>query len=87
LISLVIFWALFPPMWFFTEYFAFDCGYIELPSHSNPAKISETKEFLGGLKEYAGFAAPVWAGFGAIFAGLLTQLKEPTAREGDGTDQ
>jgi hypothetical protein len=66
---LVLYWALFPPMWFFTEYFAFACNFIH-----HPPEIPD-KEFLSNLRDYAGLAAPVWAGFGAIFAGLLSQIK------------
>ena len=71
---LVIYWALFPPMWFFTEYFAFACNFIH-----HPPEIPD-KDFLSSLKDYADLAAPVWAGFGAIFAGLLSQIKEPTTQ-------
>lgn len=32
LVSLALFWGLFPPMWFFVEYFSFDRGVFLLPT-------------------------------------------------------
>jgi hypothetical protein len=66
LLSLAIYWTLFPPMWFYTEYFAFDNDVIQLPSH-----LPTKKDFLSNYKEYAGLASPIWAGFLAILAGVL----------------
>ncbi len=69
IISLVVFWALFPPMWFFTEYYCFDTGLVGLPEGA-------TKDtFLAQSRHYAGFAANIWAAFGALLAFVITQAK------------
>jgi hypothetical protein len=69
LVFLALFWALFPPMWFFTEYHAFDAKAI-----ASPPGISYN-DYMETLKTYAEFSAKVWAGFGALYAGLLSQIK------------
>ena len=56
----VIFWVLFPPIWFFTEYRAADAGVF-------------TGADLNKLKNYADFASKVWAAFLALYLFVVTQ--------------
>lgn len=70
LLSLVVFWALFPPLWFFAEYYFIDSGFVGLP-----ASGAKKSEVLASLKVYADFAAKIWAAVGALLAVLLALLK------------
>jgi hypothetical protein len=58
----VIFWVLFPPIWFFTEYLAV---------RSN-AFLGGTAH-LPELKDYADFASKIWAAFLALYLFTVTQ--------------
>jgi hypothetical protein len=74
LVSLVLFWGLFPPVWFFLEYLLFDLGVFQLPTCPNAAVSSQgaeancvapiKKDFLPALKVYADMAAKIWAAVG-----------------------
>jgi hypothetical protein len=74
LVSMVVFWALFPPAWFFVEYTLFEHGQIALVSgevcmphcHSDFCNAE-----LARLDTYAGFASKIWAGMGATLAGVI----------------
>jgi hypothetical protein len=74
LVSLILFWGLFPPIWFFLEYLLFDLGVFQLPNCPS-ATISPQgaeincvapmkKDFLPALKVYADMAAKIWAAVG-----------------------
>ena len=79
LVGTVIFWAIAPPVWFFTEYLLFDNGLIALPEEitcvfdktldtiKQGAKcISDRKEqHLKQVKAYADLASKIWAAVGA----------------------
>jgi hypothetical protein len=64
LILLVIFWTLIPPMWFFTEYYGFDCKAVPPPA---PRSL---KEHLEALRAYADFASKIWAALAALLLGV-----------------
>jgi hypothetical protein len=77
LVALVLFWGLFPPSWFFTEYYLFDTGTIELrpdvqralevaADEEAKAKIRDT--FMSSVKTYADMASKVWVAVGAALA-------------------
>jgi hypothetical protein len=63
------FWALFPPLWFFAEYYFVDSGFVAPP----PGTTKE--DLLSSLKSYADFASKIWAAVGALLAVLLALLK------------
>jgi hypothetical protein len=69
MLSLVVFWALFPPLWFFAEYYFVDSGFVAPP----PGTTKE--DLLSSLKSYADFASKIWAAVGALLAVLLALLK------------
>jgi hypothetical protein len=69
LVSLLIFWAVFPPSWFFLEYMLFDRGQIALPGGATcmPMQTGACADFLARTKIYADLASKIWA---AVFAAL-----------------
>jgi hypothetical protein len=83
LVSLVLFWGLFPATWFFLEYLLFDLGVFQLPSCPNTATSSQGAEvpcvaptkaaFLASLKIYADMAAKIWAAV-AVALGVVIGL-------------
>jgi len=74
LVSLVLFWGLFPPVWFFLEYMLFDLEVFQLPGCPSAQASSQgvaancaipmKKEFLSAMKVYADMAAKIWAAVG-----------------------
>ncbi len=89
LVALVLFWALFPPIWFFAEYFLLDIGGIVLPEgltckNETPDTPWEKKlcteeiekEFLAQSKTYADLAAKVWGGVAASLAGAIALARK-----------
>jgi hypothetical protein len=83
LVALVIFWGLFPPAWFFTEYLLFDRDAILLPvdvldriraapaaSQAELAAASKTAN-LAATKVYADLASKFWV---AVGAALVTAI-------------
>lgn len=77
LASLIIFWALFPPSYFFVEYYAIDKGLISLPEPL-PDGIDSKARLLVATKTYSDLAAKIWAGASAILATVLAVSKRPT---------
>ena len=89
LITLVVFWGLFPPMWFFVEYLSFDRGSIALPQElvdliaaaetDKRKEVAEkqTATFLSSTKLYAEMSAKVWAAVGTVLAGIIALVKRP----------
>ena len=80
LVALVIFWGLFPPAWFFTEYLLFDRDTILLPvemldrikaapaaSQAEVAAPFKTAN-LAATKTYADMASKFWVAVGAALA-------------------
>ena len=80
LVALVIFWGLFPPAWFFTEYLLFDRDTILLPvemldkikaapaaSQAEVAASFKTAN-LAATKTYADMASKFWVAVGAALA-------------------
>lgn len=77
LVALVMFWGLFPPTWFFTEYLLFDRETIQFPEDVRQAieraelekdlrRVAEIKkEFLGVKKTYADMGSRIWVAVGA----------------------
>ena len=65
LIGYIVFWVLFPPGWFFLEYYALDTGVIKLK------KKEDLKTTLENFKAYADFASKVWAAVLACLGGLV----------------
>jgi hypothetical protein len=70
LVALVLFWGLFPPTWFFTEYLMFDNGSIQLPPDTDKVK------FLAALKTYADLGSKVWVAVGAALATTIGFAKK-----------
>ena len=77
LVALVLFWGLFPPSWFFTEYYLFDTRTVALPPEVQRAIDAATDEdsrakirtaFMSGVKTYADMASKVWVAVGAALA-------------------
>jgi len=67
-ISLLLFWALFPPLWFFVEYFAIYDGRIAAdPKIYGPDLPSQ-------IKTFADFSAKIWAAFAVVY-GFTTQAQ------------
>lgn len=72
LVSLVLFWGLFPPSWFFLEYLLFDRGVFVVPvcdaqpavtavTAAEPKCLPITKaEFLPSVKTYSDLASKIW---------------------------
>ena len=58
----VIFWFLIPPIWFFVEYFAFDCGAVPAP-----VDLDRHRE---NLRAYADYASKIWAALAALLLGV-----------------
>lgn len=65
LIGYIVFWVLFPPGWFFLEYYALDTKAIKLK------KNEDRKATLENFKAYADFASKVWAAVLACLGGLI----------------
>lgn len=64
LVSLILFWVLIPPVWFFVEYYAFDCEAIAPP----PGRTREAH--LEGLRTYADYSSKIWAALAALLLGV-----------------
>ena len=87
LVGLVLFWGLFPPMWFFVEYLSFDRGSFALPSNLLRELEAATAEgravdasklradFLSETKLYADMAAKVWFSVGAAHGAVIGLTK------------
>jgi hypothetical protein len=60
-------WALFPPIWFFLEYYGIDNGFV---SNLPLPKDAE----LASIKDYADYASKIWA---AVLASVLFLVKKP----------
>ena len=82
IVILLLFWALFPPMVLFTDFFAFDCGAVQIVIPPG----TDRKEIISSTKDYVGLAAQVWAGFGVLFGVLLSQDSRGRARHGWGEE-
>jgi hypothetical protein len=88
LVALVLFWALFPPSWFFVEYLSFDRGAFLLPSDLQEAyeaaeQRSDVKamadlraKHLGETKTYADLASKVWVAVGASLGSAIALTKK-----------
>jgi hypothetical protein len=84
LVSLVLFWGLFPPMWFFVEYLSFDRGSFALPlvvpkeiqaaqANADPAAVENLRsDFLARTKLYADMASKVWFAVGAALGAVIS---------------
>jgi hypothetical protein len=86
LIWSVLFWALFPPSWFFVEYTMFDLGQIALPLNkgtcgglSEVGKETYCQAFLDRLQAYATLASKIWAAVGAMLAAVVAIAKSEDA--------
>lgn len=87
LVGLVLFWGLFPPMWFFVEYLSFDRGSFALPldvarqmeealKTNNAAGAAKLKaDFLSETKLYADMASKVWVSVGAALGASIGLAK------------
>lgn len=80
LIWSMLFWALFPPSWFFVEYAMFDLGQIALPRPDEPTcnglseigkKDTYCEDYLDRLQVYAALASKIWAAVGAALAAIV----------------
>lgn len=65
-ISLIVFWTIVPPVWFFIEYFAFDHGVIVDAAGKAVGQ-------LDSVKTYADYASKIWA---AVLAAVLFLYKK-----------
>ena len=82
LVALVLFWGLFPPSWFFLEYYLFDSGYIALPqsvaeamaNSSEPAKVKA--DFMASTKTYADLASKIWVAVSAALAATIAASRK-----------
>jgi hypothetical protein len=89
LVALVIFWGLFPPAWFFTEYLLFDRDTILLPMEmldKIKAAPAASQAEVGGAfktanlaatKTYADMASKFWLAVGAALATAIGLSKRP----------
>jgi hypothetical protein len=83
LVGAVVFWAIAPPSWFFTEYFLFDSGQIAVPTDI-PCQstvlaecLSEQKaEYLRHVKTYADLASRIWAAVGASLGAAIAASRK-----------
>jgi hypothetical protein len=84
LVFLVLFWALFPPSWFFLEYFLFDHEIIKLPldlkcqadgGNIDCAKQTLKATYLAETKVYADLASKVWGAVGASLGATIAVAK------------
>jgi hypothetical protein len=89
LVALVLFWALFPPTWFFVEYLSFDNKTILLPesmldqiqndeqSGLIDKAIKVRTDFLASTKLYADMAAKIWAAVGTALGAVIAFARRP----------
>ncbi len=56
--GIIIFWILFPPIWFFVEYWAFESETINGYNYGN----LEKQKKLETIKSYSDFSSKIWAG-------------------------
>jgi H+/Cl- antiporter ClcA len=63
LIGYLAFWLLFPPLWFFLEYYAVDSGAID--------GVPRAEADMKRMKDYTDLASKVWAAVIAILVGLV----------------
>lgn len=69
LVFLVLLWALFPPTYFLTEYYAFDADFITLPAEFEGEAGKE--KYLTGLTVYSDLASKVWIGTSAVLGAII----------------
>lgn len=75
LVSLVLFWGVFPPTWFFTEYYLFDQRRLQWPPELREALVAAGTDkkaaadlvagHLAAVKVYADLASKIWLAVGA----------------------
>jgi hypothetical protein len=70
LVALVIFWSMFPPAWFFVEYYCLDAGFF-LPKLAADGQPLDRVVTLAAARTYADLAAKIWAGSSAVIGALL----------------
>ena len=70
LVALVVFWAIWPPTWFFVEYLLFEIDKISLPSGIHK------KDFLTHIKAYADLASKIWTAVGAALGGAIAAARK-----------
>jgi hypothetical protein len=63
LVGYLTFWLLFPPLWFFLEYYAVDSGAIR--------GLSGAEADMKRMKDYTDLASKIWAAVIAILVGLV----------------
>lgn len=75
LVSLVIFWALFPPSYFFLEYLSIDNGSLELPKRgvfcTEESRTQYCAYILERTKTYADLASKIWAAVAAVIGATI----------------
>ena len=87
LVSLLIFWAIAPPGWFFIEYLLFDQGQIKLPDGKicgSSDAAAQCQSFLASTKIYADLASKIWAGAAAAIATVFAIAKDRLQATGNG---
>jgi hypothetical protein len=75
LVALVIFWAMFPPAWFFTEYFCLDHRFLAPPLGPGGSPIDHAA-VLASATAYANLASKIWAGSSAVIGALLAVARK-----------
>jgi hypothetical protein len=60
----VAFWLLAPPLWFFLEYYAFECGAVPPPENCS------RRNHLAHLRAYADYSSKIWAALAALLLGV-----------------
>lgn len=75
-LPLGVFWVLFPPMWFFAEYYVFDRNLVRPP-------VGVTKAgHLSSMRDYVGFSSKVWAAVLALFLFSISQIDNTNEAQG-----
>lgn len=73
LLAALVFWALFPPAWFFLEYYSVAHGLFQLPAGQDGPQ--QVQAWLASYQVYADLGSRVWAGAGALFLLVLAKAR------------
>ena len=69
----LLFWTLFPPIWFFVEYHGVASGALILPVEPGQTAPAAKEALKSEVKDYAEAASKIWAAFLVLYGFIVSQ--------------
>lgn len=70
-VAWLVFWVIFPPIWFFAEYYVIDCGF--LVAVAQDPKLATQLALRENAKIYGDYASKIWAAFLFLYGASIAQ--------------